>query len=78
MVAFQDSFQMATSNLMNLFITEEMRSCLPQLIINAAFSQMFKLPRIVKKPIFYLSLLNNIASKGTTLNGFNNFSNLLI
>lgn len=42
--AFQDSQSLAAHNLWNLFMGEELRDVLPQLIVNAAFTQMCTLP----------------------------------
>ena len=79
MIAFSDSQQMASHNLWNLYIHEDLREFLPHFIINTVFSQLlqplpthFSLP-----PVFYGSLIVSVTNQTKESPLFKNFAGMI-
>jgi hypothetical protein len=75
--AFSGSQSLAAHNLWNLFMGENLRDYLPQLIISATFTQMCQLTQHSESPLFYLQVLLSIREQtdGSTL--FKSFGKLI-
>ena len=43
-----------------MFVSEGIKKTLPKLVANVAYSQMLQLPKSVKRPIFYVSMMGQI------------------
>jgi hypothetical protein len=77
LAAFSTSQSLAAHNLWNLFMGENLRDYLPDLIISAAFTQMCQLTQQGESSIFYLQVLLSIRDQtdGSTL--FKSFGKLI-
>jgi hypothetical protein len=77
LAAFSTSQSLAAHNLWNLFMGENLRDFLPDLIISAAFTQMCQLTQQGESSLFYLQVLLSIRDQtdGSTL--FKSFGKLI-
>ena len=56
---FQESHEMAGSNLLNMYIAEELREALPEVILTAVLSLVVQADKpFIEKPVFYTILIN--------------------
>lgn len=69
LAAFSTSQALAAHNLWNLFMGENLRDYLPDLIVSAAFTQMCQLTQQAEASLFYLQVLLSIREQtdGSTL-----------
>ena len=58
---FQESHEMTGSNLLNMYIAEEYREFLPEVILTAVFSLIVHAEKpFIEQPVFYTILVNSL------------------
>ena len=56
---FQDSHELAAQNLLNMYITDELKECLPEVILTALFSLVVHSEKPFHGPVVFFTILTN-------------------
>lgn len=65
---FQESHEMTGSNLLNMYIAEEYREFLPEVILTAVFSLVIQAEKpFIGQPVFYTILVNSLIEQSKSI-----------
>ena len=65
---FQESHEMTGSNLLNMYIAEEYREFLPEVILTAVFSLIIQAEKpFIEMPVFYTILVNSLIEQSKSI-----------
>ena len=65
---FQESHEMTGSNLLNMYIAEEYREFLPEVILTAVFSLIIQAEKpFIEQPVFYTILVNSLIEQSKSI-----------
>lgn len=67
---------MAAQNLINMYLEEDIRDALPNIILNVILSSLLDLNKRTpnsKKPVFYAVLLNSVINQSEKVESFKKF-----